>query len=99
MAKADVHVSDEHCQHLVVVDVMADQWRAHVGKWEGMDQLVLLDEVQNILCRSVCEWADVPLSELEAEQRTREFAAMVDGARSIGPRNWRGLLLRARTER
>ncbi len=82
-----------------LADVMADQWRAHVGKWEGMDQLVLLDEVQNILCRSVCEWADVPLSELEAEQRTREFAAMVDGARSVGPRNWRGLLLRARTER
>jgi fatty-acid peroxygenase len=51
------------------------------------------------LCRAVCQWAGAPLSESEAAQRTRELSAMVRGAGAVGPRNWRGLLLRARTER
>jgi fatty-acid peroxygenase len=79
--------------------MMADQWHAHIGKWETMDKVVLHEEVQGILCRAVCEWAGVPLTEAEARQRTREFGAMVDGAGAVGPRNWRGHLLRARTER
>jgi fatty-acid peroxygenase len=82
-----------------LADVMADQWRAHIEKWETMDEVVLFHEVEEILCRGVCEWAGVPLAESEAEQRTHEFGAMIDGAGSVGPRNWRGMVLRARTER
>ncbi len=82
-----------------LADVMADQWRARIGEWETRDAVVLHDEVQEILCRAVCEWAGVPLTEEEARQRTREFGAMVDGAGTVGPRNWWGQLLRARTER
>ncbi len=80
-------------------DITAAQWRAYVRKWANQDQVVLDDEVQEILCRAVCEWAGVPLPESEAKRRTREFGAMFDGAGAIGPRNWRGHLLRARTER
>ena len=77
----------------------AEQWHAAITKWEGMEKLVLFDEVQEILCRAVCQWAGTPLTEPEAKQRTREFAAMIDGAGAIGPRNWRGQLLRTQTER
>jgi len=79
-------------------DMMADRWRARLGTWEGIDQVVLLDEVQEILCLAVCAWSGVPLPDSEAPQRTRELAAMVSGAGAVGPRNWRGMLLRARTE-
>lgn len=82
-----------------LADTMADQWHARVEKWETMGEVVLFHEVEEILCRAVCGWAGVPLTEPEAKQRTREFGAMIDGAGSIGPRNWRGHLLRARTER
>lgn len=80
-------------------DLMADRWLAYAGRWESAERVVLHDEVEEILCRAVCEWAGVPLAESEARQRTREFAAMIEGAGSVGPRNWRGQLLRARTER
>ncbi len=80
-------------------DVTTAQWQDYIGKWENQDRVVLHDEAQEILCRAVCEWAGVPLTESEAKQRTREFGAMIDGAGAIGPRNWRGQLLRARTER
>ncbi|MDR6775602.1 cytochrome P450 [Azospirillum sp. BE72] len=80
-------------------DLFADLWRTRIERWRDRDEVVLHEEVQEILCVAVCRWAGVPLSEAEARQRTREFAAMVDGAGAVGPRNWRGLLLRARTER
>lgn len=82
-----------------LVDATAEYWRAYIGKWETLDRVTLLDEMQEILCRAVCAWAGVPLARSEAKQRTREFAAMIDGAGAVGPRNWWSLLLRARTER
>jgi fatty-acid peroxygenase len=51
------------------------------------------------MCRAVCQWAGIPVSAEEARQRTAEFSAMIDGAGSAGPRNWRALLVRRRTER
>ncbi len=79
-------------------DAMAGCWHAQAERWEGADEVVLFHEVEEILCRTVCGWAGVPLAESEAGQRTREFAVMIDGAGSVGPRNWRGLILRQSTE-
>lgn len=81
------------------VDIMTEEWHIALRKWAAMDTVVLLDAVQEILCRAVCKWSGVPLTDAEAPQRTAEFAAMIDGAGSIGLRNWRGQLLRGRTER
>ncbi len=82
-----------------LADLTAERWRAAVGTWAGRPAVVLDDAVQEILCRAVCHWAGVPLPESAAKRRTREFAAMFEGAGALGPRNWRGQLLRARTER
>jgi fatty-acid peroxygenase len=81
-----------------LVDLVAEHWRGSIQKWEGMDEVVLHKEVQEILCRAVCEWAGVPLQESEVRWRTREFASMIEGAGAMGPRNWWGQLLRARAE-
>jgi fatty-acid peroxygenase len=78
----------------------AEEWRARLEKWERQSTaMVLHEEAQAVLCRAVCAWAGVPLTEREAQKRTREFAAMIDGAGAVGPRNWWGLFLRRRTER
>ncbi|HXF62613.1 MAG TPA: cytochrome P450 [Caldilineaceae bacterium] len=82
-----------------LTQAVAEQWRAHLARWETMETVALHDEVRGILCRAACRWAAVPLTEAEAQQRTREFGAMIDGAGSVGPRNWWALLLRTRTER
>jgi fatty-acid peroxygenase len=81
-------------------DLTADQWRIHIEKWQGMDQVALLPEAQDILFQAVARWAGVPLGDEEDARRwTRAFAAMVDGAGAVGPRNWRGMMMRARAER
>lgn len=48
------------------------------SEWENRDRVVLLDELEEILTRAVCNWAGLPLKESEVKQRTWELAAMVD---------------------
>jgi fatty-acid peroxygenase len=75
------------------------EWRQHAAAWEGRRHVVFVTQAQEILTRAVCAWAGLALSDAEAYQRARELSAMYEGAGAFGPRNWRGQLLRARTER
>lgn len=83
----------------MLVDGFEEAWRAAIPRWAAKNRVVLHREVQEVLCRAVCAWAGVPLPDAEARRRTGEFAAMIDGAGSVGPRNVRGALLRMRAER
>ncbi len=82
-----------------LVDAMVAQWRSRIRRWESVDEVVLHHEVQGVLCRAVCAWAGIPLSERSAQKRTREFSGMVEGAGSVGPRMVWGMILRARNLR
>lgn len=82
-----------------LADTMERHWRDRLGRWQSTGEVVLLDQVQRVLCRTACEWAGVPLSEDEVERRTRELVAMIEAAGSLGPRGWHALLLRRRCER
>jgi fatty-acid peroxygenase len=74
-------------------------WRSAAEGWARADSVVLLDEAHRVLTAAVCEWAGLPLEPAAVAARASEFAAMIDGTGAIGPRNWRGHLYRARTER
>ena len=74
-------------------------WRDAVARWSGQDAVILLDEAHLVLTAAICEWVGLPLSPEETRERATEFAAMIAGTGAIGPRNWRGHLRRARTER
>lgn len=80
-------------------EITAVHWQKAITKWAAMDDVVLFDGVQALLCRAACDWSGIPLTDAAARERTREFAAMLNGAGAVGPRNWWGLLLRQRTER
>lgn len=77
----------------------AAEWRARVRLWPGMAEVVMLEEAQLALCAAVCAWAGLSLTGREVRRRMQEFAAMVDGTGSVGPRNWRGHWMRSGTER
>jgi fatty-acid peroxygenase len=80
-------------------DLVEGEWRAGIQRWAGAGEVVLLPAVEEVLCRAVCAWSGVPLTGRDAGARTRELAAMVAGAGSVGPRNLRAQLLRHRAER
>lgn len=90
-------MSPESVQKLM--DIAADQWHSRLAEWAGLDEIVLHFAVEEILCRAACQWAGVPLTEFQVKQRTEEFSAMIAGAGAVGPRNWKAMLLRMRSER
>jgi fatty-acid peroxygenase len=79
--------------------LMIRYWQQYATKWTQMPQVRLFTEAQEILCRTACAWAGVPLAEGEVRQRARDFTAMVDAFGAIGPRHWRGRRARSRTEK
>jgi fatty-acid peroxygenase len=81
-----------------LVTIFEDAWQARIATWAAMNEVVLHHEVEQLLCGAVCHWAGVPLTEAAVMQRAGEFSAMIEGAGAVGPRNWKGLLLRSRTE-
>lgn len=77
---------------------MREQLHTGSCKWRNMDQVVLFYELQEIICRAVCIWCGVTLKQSEIFMRTKDLAAMIDGAGSFGFRFWRGVFARKRTE-
>lgn len=81
-----------------LVDLAEREWRLRLERWPRLRQVVLIQEAQAVLCRAACAWAGVPLNIEEEVLRTAEFSAMIDGAGTVGPRNWLGRALRRHTE-
>jgi fatty-acid peroxygenase len=73
-------------------------WRAALRRWERMERVKLLHQAHIAMCAAICEWAGLLLTPEMIEHRATEFEGMVDGTGSFGPRNWRGHLLRSRSE-
>lgn len=77
----------------------AHHWQQAIGNWKTMDKVVLLPELEKIICAAVCQWIGIKLTAEETASRSKEIGAMIDGAGSVGWRNWRGLFWRRRTEK
>jgi fatty-acid peroxygenase len=82
-----------------LVGLAAAEWRTQFARWPKQARVTVHGAAQEVLCRAACRWAGIPVNADDAAQRTKEFAQMIAGAGSAGPRNWRGLLVRTRTER
>lgn len=81
-----------------MIDLFEAQWHRRLQQWQRQDQIRLQDEVEEVLCASVLQWVGLPQTERQAHLRTLELRAMIEGAGSIGPRNWNAQLVRQRTE-
>ncbi|WLD93871.1 cytochrome P450 [Alkalihalobacillus sp. AL-G] len=81
-----------------LAELTIEQWQASISQWEGAEKVVLFDEAKDILCRTACDWAGVPLKESEVKERADDFSAMVDAFGAVGPRHWKGRRARNRAE-
>jgi fatty-acid peroxygenase len=80
--------------------IATEEWERRIARWErAPGRHVLFREAQEVLCRTSCRWAGVPLPEAWARRRARQLAAMVDSFGAVGPRLWRGRAARLATER
>src|SRR5699024_1968699 len=90
-------LDSEAVRHLA--DAFDLEWTAQLRQWEQQDEVLLFDEVREILFQATCRWAGVPVPVAKAGQKAQQFGAMIDGAGSIGPAMWVGMLKRVRAER
>ena len=80
--------------------ITTKKWQEAIERWEREGKVIVLyDEVNRILCQSVCEWAGVPLSNSEINYRSKDFSTMVNTLSAVGPEYWRGKKARRRTEK
>ncbi|GLY10842.1 cytochrome P450 [Pseudobacillus badius] len=75
------------------------QWQEKVPEWEQRDEIVLLHEAEEIMCRIACEWAGVPVTEPEVKQRAIDFGLMIDTFAAVGSRYREGKRARTRSEK
>lgn len=90
-------MSPEHLARLTNLTVR--HWRESAAAWSRKRRIALFHEAHIPLCAAVCEWAGLQLSPKQVKRLAGQFEAMVEGTGTVGPRNWRGHLKRARTER
>lgn len=83
-----------------LIDLATAQWHRSAKQWQNMEKVILFNEMEEILCRVVCKWADIRITnDRELKKRTRDFSTMIDGSGGFGPRYWRARIGRIRTEK
>lgn len=90
-------ISPERIRMLVALVTHA--WTEVTARLAPGRTMVFYDVARELLMRTTCAWAGVPLPTRDLPRRTREVAALFDHAGSIGPRHWWARLARRRCER
>lgn len=75
------------------------QWELALDKWSQMEQVVFYEEVQQIMCRTACEWAGVPVEADKVEKLAKDLGALYESAGAAGPNHWLGRNARNRIEK
>lgn len=88
-----------HEQVRTLVSVTRAHWLSRLSHWQRADQIILLDEMHEIICRGVCEWAGVPLPEQDVAQRTQDIVLLFETPSAVGIRYWQGRRARHRAEK
>ncbi|WP_172200939.1 cytochrome P450 [Saccharibacillus qingshengii] len=82
-----------------LTDITKNQWEMAVDKWEQIDEIILYEEVQEIMYRTACQWAGVPVQEDEVKKLTKDLVAMFESPAAIGPKHWLGRYARNKVEK
>lgn len=82
-----------------MAELTEQHWRAAMREWQSRRRVVLFREAHAPICAAICEWSGLKMSRRQLNRRAREMETMVEGTGAMGPRNWRGHLMRSRTER
>ncbi len=79
--------------------LVSKNWEACIDKWETADEVVLFQEAKEVLCKTACQWAGVPLIESDVKDRADDFDLMIDAFGAVGPRHWKGRIARNKAEK
>lgn len=75
-----------------------DWWSTYARRWQSRPRVTLYEQLQELLCRTVCFWAGVPLPESDVEKRTRQLADLFDLSSSPSAKYLRSRWVRIRAD-
>lgn len=76
----------------------ASQWRIHLHRWQKEGGVCLYRGSAALLARAAFDWVGLRLDPDAAGDRIRDMVALFDGAGAVGPRHWKALSARRRSE-
>ncbi|KLA35390.1 hypothetical protein B4080_3303 [Bacillus cereus] len=79
--------------------IATEQWEIALNKWEQMDQVILYEEAQEIMCRTASQWVGLPVQEEEIKKLTKDLASMFESVTAVGPSHWLGRNARNHVEK
>lgn len=81
-----------------ITEAFSVHWERYFERWQTQRRVILLEEMQTLLCEAICQWAGIPLEPSEIEERTQDLVAMIEGPGSLGIGNFQARLARKRAE-
>lgn len=82
-----------------LIEITKKQWEFSIGQWVQMDKVVLYEEVKEMMCRTACEWAGVPVQTDKMKKLAEDLGAMFESPATVGPTHWSGRNARNRVEK
>lgn len=84
-----------------LADTFAAVLREHARRWQQQDggDIVFYEAIRAVLAEAVLSWSGVPWGPTELGLRTRQLAALYEGAGAVGAAQWRARRARRQTER
>ena len=82
-----------------IAGLLEHHWREALPRWTSMAEVRLLPAIGEVLTRTACDWAGVPVPERDMPALSRELQAMIREAGHVRPGTLYALALRRRTER
>lgn len=82
-----------------LISLVDFHWDIYLIKWQTMEDVPLFEEVEEILCRAVCQWADVPLKEEKVKKRTRQLSSLIESAGEVALGHLEGRWNRKKAEK
>lgn len=76
--------------------IFRDEWGRALRDWTRQGRIVLFDEANLILTRTVFRWAGLRLD--DPQKMARDLSAMIENTGRLGPRMWIALARRRQTE-
>ncbi len=76
-----------------------EEWTKASLRWRTKQQIVFYEEAREVMFRTACRWAEVPIDEKEVATWTNQIASIYEDAASVGPRYWRARANRTRLDR
>src|SRR5690625_3772276 len=71
-------MTTDHLEKLT--EITTKQWEFALDKWEQMNKVTFYEEIQEVMCRTACEWAGVPVQEDKIKKLSKDLGALFESA-------------------